>query len=102
LYLQAWLGGSRCVPIDNLMEDAATAEISARNYGSGCAITAKLDNGHIDAAMYRARLQDLDDLLQQAGAGIRAIGQAGNCWTTVLNDEFATFLTLDTYMRSLR
>ena len=26
-YLEAWLGGLGCVPIDNLMEDAATAEI---------------------------------------------------------------------------
>jgi malate synthase len=27
-YLAAWLGGNGCVPINNLMEDAATAEIS--------------------------------------------------------------------------
>jgi malate synthase len=27
-YLGAWLGGNGCVPIHNLMEDAATAEIS--------------------------------------------------------------------------
>jgi malate synthase len=27
-YLEAWLGGNGCVPIYNLMEDAATAEIS--------------------------------------------------------------------------
>ncbi|HEY3221528.1 MAG TPA: malate synthase A [Gemmatimonadales bacterium] len=27
-YLESWLGGSGCVPIYNLMEDAATAEIS--------------------------------------------------------------------------
>jgi malate synthase len=27
-YLAAWLGGLGCVPIDHLMEDAATAEIS--------------------------------------------------------------------------
>ncbi len=26
-YLEAWLGGLGCVPLDNLMEDAATAEI---------------------------------------------------------------------------
>ena len=29
-YLEAWLRGSGCVPIYNLMEDAATAEISPR------------------------------------------------------------------------
>lgn len=28
LYMEAWLRGSGCVPIHNLMEDAATAEIS--------------------------------------------------------------------------
>ncbi len=28
LYLRAWLGGNGCVPLYNLMEDAATAEIS--------------------------------------------------------------------------
>jgi malate synthase len=27
-YMEAWLGGNGCVPIHNLMEDAATAEIS--------------------------------------------------------------------------
>ena len=27
-YLASWLGGNGCVPIYNLMEDAATAEIS--------------------------------------------------------------------------
>jgi len=27
-YLAAWLSGTGCVPINNLMEDAATAEIS--------------------------------------------------------------------------
>ena len=28
LYLESWLGGQGCVPIHNLMEDAATCEIS--------------------------------------------------------------------------
>jgi hypothetical protein len=27
-YMEAWLRGNGCVPIHNLMEDAATAEIS--------------------------------------------------------------------------
>jgi malate synthase len=29
-YMEAWLRGSGCVPIHNLMEDAATAEISVK------------------------------------------------------------------------
>ncbi len=37
-YLGAWLDGNGCVPIHNLMEDAATAEISRlRRCGSGSA-----------------------------------------------------------------
>lgn len=27
-YMAAWIGGTGCVPLHNLMEDAATAEIS--------------------------------------------------------------------------
>ena len=34
-YMASWLGGNGCVPIYNLMEDAATAEISRANSGSG-------------------------------------------------------------------
>jgi malate synthase len=34
-YLGSWLAGNGCVPIHNLMEDAATAEIPARRSGSG-------------------------------------------------------------------
>ena len=34
-YLGSWLAGNGCVPIHNLMEDAATAEISRPKSGSG-------------------------------------------------------------------
>ena len=32
-YLEAWLGGLGCVPLYNLMEDAATAEICRTQVG---------------------------------------------------------------------
>jgi hypothetical protein len=32
-YMEAWLGGNGCVPLYNLMEDAATAEISRSQVG---------------------------------------------------------------------
>ena len=45
-YLESWLRGNGCVPIYNLMEDAATAEISARKSGNGYAIPkGMLDEG---------------------------------------------------------
>jgi malate synthase len=34
-YLEAWLGGSGCIPIHNMMEDAATAEIARTQVGRG-------------------------------------------------------------------
>ena len=34
-YMAAWLGGTGCVPLYDLMEDAATAEISRAQVGEG-------------------------------------------------------------------
>jgi malate synthase len=44
-YLEAWLRGSGCVPIYNLMEDAATAEISRTQIWQWIAHRATLDDG---------------------------------------------------------
>lgn len=44
-YLGAWLGGSGCVPINNLMEDAATAEISRAQVWQWVRHGARLDDG---------------------------------------------------------
>src|SRR2546426_3549488 len=44
-YLEAWLRGSGCVPLYNLMEDAATAEISRSQVWQWLHHGARLDNG---------------------------------------------------------
>ena len=44
-YLEAWLGGSGCVPLYNLMEDAATAEISRTQVWQWIKHGAALDDG---------------------------------------------------------
>jgi malate synthase len=44
-YLAAWLSGNGCVPIDNLMEDAATAEISRSQLWQWLRHGARLDDG---------------------------------------------------------
>ena len=44
-YLEAWLGGQGAVPIYNLMEDAATAEISRTQIWQWIHHGAALDNG---------------------------------------------------------
>lgn len=63
LYTQAWLNGNGCVPIHNLMEDAATAEISRSQlfqwvaHGvctrEGTRITRPVVEAAIDAAVSR-------------------------------------------------
>src|ERR1700741_1389065 len=44
-YLEAWLGGLGCVPLYNLMEDAATAEISRTQIWQWLRHGAALDDG---------------------------------------------------------
>ncbi len=47
LYLRAWLAGNGCVPLYNLMEDAATAEISRTQLWQWRRHQAKLADGRI-------------------------------------------------------
>jgi malate synthase len=64
-YLEAWLRGIGCVPLFNLMEDAATAEISRAQIWQwvhhhatledGRAVTAELCDEVIDAELARAK-----------------------------------------------
>ncbi len=44
-YLEAWLGGNGCVPLYNMMEDAATAEICRTQVWQWLRHGAKLDSG---------------------------------------------------------
>ena len=46
-YLEAWLRGRGAVPLYNLMEDAATAEISRAQVWQWLHLKAKLDDGRI-------------------------------------------------------
>src|ERR1700744_2726572 len=64
-YVEAWLRGIGCVPLFNLMEDAATAEISRAQLwqwvhhhaklDDGRAVTADLVESYIDAELEKAR-----------------------------------------------
>jgi malate synthase A len=46
-YLESWLRGNGCVPIDGLMEDAATAEISRAQIWQWLHHRAELDDGRV-------------------------------------------------------
>ena len=102
LYLAAWVNGNGCVPIENLMEDAATAEISRAQlwqwirHPDAC-----LEDGtDIDASTYRAaRGQIKEFLAEHAGdKGYTGLNRAAELLDAlVLDDEFADFLTLKAY-----
>ena len=65
-YIEAWLRGRGAVPIYNLMEDAATAEISRAQVWQWLHLKAKLDDGReVTPAMFQRRARGRD------GAGAR-------------------------------
>ncbi len=89
-YLAAWLRGQGCVPIDHLMEDAATAEISRAQVWQWLRHGARLVDGRlVDAALVR------DLLNQEAPADApdaRALFES-----LITAEELAEFLTLPAY-----
>ncbi len=102
LYLAAWLGGNGCVPIDNLMEDAATAEISRAQLWQWIRHPdARLQDGRdIDASNYRStRTHVLEHLSGKVtGDEKRNLHKAAELLDKlVLDDDFAAFLTLEAY-----
>jgi malate synthase len=69
-YMAAWLGGNGCVPLNNLMEDAATAEISrAQVWQWVHHATGVLDEGrNITYELFKELLQEeMDKIREQAG-----------------------------------
>jgi malate synthase len=88
-YLEAWLGGNGAAAIDNLMEDAATAEIArsqvwqwvhggVRLADTGDAITPGVVRAILDEVGFTGRARDLFEQV-------------------ALADDFAPFLTLPAY-----
>jgi malate synthase len=100
-YLAAWLAGNGCVPIDNLMEDAATAEIGRAQLWQWVKQAALLDDG-------RRITQDwLDGLFEEEStllvssapaAATQAITDAIRLLQQMTsNSELDEFLTLPAY-----
>ncbi len=102
-YLEAWLGGNGCVPIYNLMEDAATAEISRTQVWQWLHHGKQLNDGRkITAAMVRDTIkQELDHIREQVGDARYGSGkypQAAALFEKMMvNDNCEDFLTLEAY-----
>jgi len=100
LYLEAWLGGSGAVPLYNLMEDAATAEISRTQLWQWVHHGASLDDGRvIDGELYR-RIRDEE--LATMGDRPHLQTAARIFDELILANELADFLTLPAYEEILK
>jgi len=104
-YLEAWLKGNGCVPINNLMEDAATAEISRAQVWQWVRHGAKLSDGRlITKELVLQTLQEELDKLKAAQGPERfqasKFGSAAELFERMMTSgNFDEFLTLAAYER---
>jgi malate synthase A len=102
-YLEAWLGGNGCVPIYDLMEDAATAEISRTQVWQWLHYGAALDDGRVVTRQLFDRVveEELRKIESAVGPDRFATGnyqKARELFTELSTaDECADFLTLAAY-----
>ena len=104
-YLEAWLRGSGAVGINNLMEDAATAEISRSQIWQWLHSSVALDDGQTVTRELVERLidEEVDAIREKVGDESFASGgweDARILFTEMaVSDDFAEFLTLPAYER---
>ena len=102
-YMAAWLGGNGCVPIHNLMEDAATAEISRAQLWQWVHHKSRLEDGRaITLELVRQfTREELDKIRAEVGTAVFEGGHyehaAGLVDELTTKDRFETFLTLTAY-----
>jgi malate synthase len=94
-YLEAWLGGLGCVPIYNLMEDAATAEISRAQVWQWLHNSARTDSGKtITPDLLRIVIAEESEKL----SGRPNIQKAAKLLEDlIISDDFAEFMPLVAY-----
>ena len=97
-YLATWLCGNGCVPIYNLMEDAATAEISRAQVWQWIKYGAQLSDGqHVTAGLVKQVLQQQGERLA-AQFPERELSLACRLYEEMMtNEDFPEFLTLRAY-----
>lgn len=103
-YLDSWLRGSGCVPINNLMEDAATVEISRAQIWQWLHSTKGIlnDGRKVTLELFHQLMQEeLDKIKAAVGAGVyaqRRYDDAAKILDQIITDDgFVEFLTLPAY-----
>lgn len=102
LYIESWLRGIGAVAIDNLMEDAATAEISRAQLWQWVHHGAKLADGRtVTEALVLDLLEQEETRIRTAGlaADDRLEDAADLLVRVALQKEFPPFLTIPAYER---
>ena len=103
LYIEAWLNGNGCVPLYNLMEDAATAEISRAQIWQWLKHQAKtVDRKEITVEYFNKLLkEELKKIKLNVGEekyGNGKFKEASDIFYTMsTSNEFEEFLTLPAY-----
>jgi malate synthase len=96
-YVNSWLMGNGAAAIFNLMEDAATAEISRAQLWQWIKNKARLDDGRTATGDLYAKVRDEE--LGKLGHGGR-LGEAAEILDVlILSQDFAEFLTNSAYQR---
>jgi malate synthase len=102
-YLEAWLRGKGSVPINNLMEDAATAEICRAQLWQWMHHGTKLKDGRtINESLFRGLLNsELEMIKSQVGEAAFRAGEfelARRLFENIVtSNQFVEFLTLPAY-----
>jgi len=102
-YMAAWLGGLGCVPLYNLMEDAATAEISRAQVWQWIHHGATLEDGrHVTPELFRqVYAEELAHLEKDGSAqhyGAENFARARELFERLsTSPTFEDFLTLPAY-----
>jgi malate synthase len=97
-YLESWLRGQGCVPIYNLMEDAATAEICRTQVWQWVKHGARLNDGRlVTAEMVRGATQDVVSSLRRKLPDASLDLAARIFEQMMTGSEFPEFLTLGAY-----
>jgi malate synthase len=98
-YVAAWLAGNGCVPVYNLMEDAATAEISRSQIWQWIrSPKGALDDGRqVTAALFKQLLAEELKKVKDAGAEGKLDEAAKLFENITTDDQYVEFLTLPAY-----
>jgi malate synthase len=100
-YLSAWLSGTGCVPIYNLMEDAATAEICRAQVWQWVKHGARLEDGQpVTPELVKQTIAEISRSIDGSGdgAGASEVGRAAKIYESMMTSaQFPEFLTIVAY-----